>query len=172
MQKSSVHNGNEMYGLYTYSGKFSRRDKPEGYELHKNVKISSDLFGLRMFIYWNIISLGKARAYIMTDTNGEIAHYSFVMPKCYKFPFMRSPRSGDIVIGPCVTTEKDRGRGLYPYVLSRIIESHTNGGTIYMIVRDDNTSSIRGITKVGFEKKATIEKDNRKKIYRSIILDG
>ena len=64
------------------------------------------------------------------------------------FSFM--PFNG-IHIGPCRTEEEERGKGYYPYLLSRIIESIPSKD-FYMIIADNNLSSIRGVEKIGFKK--------------------
>jgi len=163
--KDNLHKS-KIYGLYKYCNSPSKLNRPQGYDLHKNIKISSNLFGLKTSLYWNVITLGKARSYILTDEKGGIAHYSFVMPKCYKFPFMRSQKSGDIEIGPCFTREKDRGRGLYPYVISQIANSHNKCGAIYMVIHNKNTSSIIGVEKAGFKRRQSLKKT----IFKSFII--
>lgn len=46
-------------------------------------------------LYWSFITNGKAKIYIILDNNNEIIHSSYVIPHCYKFPFLRG---GDIMI--------------------------------------------------------------------------
>lgn len=100
-------------------------------------------------ILWNVITGGKAKAYVIRDSEGKIIHYSCVIPKCAKFPFLEE---GDIEIGPCATNEKFRGKGLYPCVLSQIVKNELDDQrTAYMIVDNANIASIRGVTKVGFK---------------------
>ena len=54
----------------------------------------------------------------------------------------------DIEIGPCYTEEGYRGQSVYPAVISRVLSD--KGKTAYMLVREDNISSLNGIKKAGF----------------------
>ena len=108
-------------------------------------------------VYWYLITGGKARIYLIRNEEGTTIHSSYVVPRCSKFPFMRGQ---DVEIGPCVTLSAYRGQGLYPYVLSEIIKNESQEhGKVFMIVDDKNTSSIHGITKVGFVPVSRIKKD-------------
>ena len=112
-------------------------------------------------IWFWLISGGKAKiAYVQRD--GIIVHTSYVIPKCYKFPFMKK---GDLEIGPCTTKQEYRGQGIYPRVLRYIVDSEKT--TCYMIVRETNVPSIRGIEKAGFEKRGKVEKSKLGK-YKAI----
>lgn len=62
------------------------------------------------------------------------------------FPFMK--RNG-IHIGPCETIEKHRGKGVYPYLLNLIQRDFKN--PCFMIVDENNISSIKGVEKAGFK---------------------
>lgn len=84
------------------------------------LKITPQLTGMLKSMYWNIITLGKAKAYVIRDNTGKVIHSSYVIPKCYKFPFLRRGYH-DIEVGPCVTDSEQRGRGLCPYVLTGIL---------------------------------------------------
>lgn len=115
-------------------------------------------------LYWNLITLGKAKIYLIRDDEGTLIHSSYVIPKCYKFPFLRGGGYHDIEIGPCVTAAAYRGQGLYPYVLSRILEKELEANDkAYMIVDDKNIASKRGVQKVGFVCMAKIRKNRFKK---------
>lgn len=63
--------------------------------------------------------------YYVRDCAGSIVHTSFVMPGCRKFPFLQE---GEYVIGPCVTKEESRGKGIYGKVLEYIVRCHRVGG--------------------------------------------
>lgn len=123
------------------------------------LKVTPRLAGTLKSIYWNIITFGKVRAYAIRDDTGRIIHSSYVIPRCYKFPFLRGGEYHDIEIGLCVTDPEYRGRGLYPYVLTDIL-CHKLGETdrAYMIIDSDNISSIRGVMKTGFIRTAEIKK--------------
>ena len=124
-------------------------------EEKKSVKVA---FGR---LYFWLITKGKSQVWYLQ--NGcEIIHTSTVVPKCCKFPFLQV---GEYEIGPCVTREDHRGKGIYPYVLNCITASQ-KGATFYMIVRSTNQSSIQGIKKAGFCRCGTVVKSGIFKTYR------
>lgn len=127
--------------------------------------ISKSFKGKLINLYWYIITLGRFRIYYVRD--GEtIIHTSCCATKCYKFPFMER---NDVHVGPCTTDSRYRGQGIYPYVLSRIIQDYAKcDKTFYMIIHDDNISSQKGVHKVGFKKTAALSRSNFLKIYRII----
>ncbi len=90
---------------------------------------------------------GRAKVFYATR-EGILLHSSFVIPRCWKFPFL-SER--DYFIGPCVTFPKFRGMGIYPKVLGTIVNTLDDGDrTFYIAVDRDNKPSVRGIEKAGF----------------------
>ncbi len=147
-----------MYELYvadkktlaSYSGSINYKCSVE--------KILLDNTDLLMTIYWNVITFGKGKVYIVRNDEDKIIHKSYVIPKCVKFPFMKKH---DIQIGPCCTEREYRGRGIYPYIVSKIIsdESKNELTKAYMVVDDTNLPSINGISKVGFRKICKVKKD-------------
>ncbi len=57
------------------------------------------------------------------------------------------------LIGGCSTIEAYRGRGIYPFMLTQILQWHKNHITqpdIAIFVAPDNIASIKGIEKAGF----------------------
>ena len=106
-------------------------------------------------------SKGKVSAYYLIR-KGKIVHTALVVPPCRKFPFLGS---GDIQIGPCVTEPSYRGKGAYPYVLSKILEEESSVGFAYMMVRESNTPSVKGIEKAGFLKAGKVKKTGFFKRY-------
>jgi hypothetical protein len=125
--------------------------------------ITPQLTGTLKSLYWNIITLGKAKVYAVRDNTGRVIHSSYVISKCYKFPFLRRGYH-DIEIGPCVKDSEHRGKGLYPYVLTDILSRELGeDDKAYMIVDSDNTPSIRGAVKTGFIRTMEIKKDGLKR---------
>ena len=125
----------------------------------KKERLTPKYCGFAALLYWNIITLGRVRVYSLWK-DGKLAHTSYVVPKCFKFPFLRGGPCRDIEIGPCYTVKEYRGRGYYPYVLSHIIKNELSGGQkAYMIVGEHVIASQRGIKKVGFQKTGHIKKD-------------
>lgn len=99
-------------------------------------------------ILWNIATLGKVKVYVVYK-DSVMVHRSLVVRGSEKFKFLKKT---DIEIGPCWTHPEYRGLGLYPTVLSIIMQRELKAeGVAYMIVRNSNQKSLRGIAKVGFQ---------------------
>lgn len=125
-----------------------REEKPTFWRAYKGQKVTARLFCEN--VYWYFCTLGKYRVWVVYD--GEtVAHASYVVPKCWKFPFLKK---GEFEIGPCRTAPEYRGQGIYPAVLARVVGSDADASTrangYYMIVKDSNAPSIRGVAKAGF----------------------
>ena len=125
-------------------------------------KITPGLCGWKNALYWNIATLGKVRAYVVYDGKNCV-HFSYVVKGREKFTFLKS---GDIEIGPCWTHPDYRGLGLYPAVLSQIVQNEiSSGGTAYMVICESNQASQRGVAKVGFRTDGTFVFTNFWKQY-------
>lgn len=60
-------------------------------------------------------------------------------------------KKNDLEIGPCYTYPEFRGKGIYPKVLTKICQKRGGDSiSFYMIVDENNLSSIKGIEKAGF----------------------
>lgn len=113
-------------------------------------------------LYFWVITFGKYRIYYLLD-NDRVVHTSYLVPKCSKFPFMGK---NDLEIGPCFTEEQYRRKGGYAYMLERITTSaEYENAHFYMIVRDTNLPSVKGIEKSGFERCGTIVRTKLLKRY-------
>lgn len=116
-------------------------------------------------LYWYFITFGRFRIYYV-KAKEKIIHTSYCAPKCYKFPFMSR---GDLHIGPCATDSKYRGKGIYPYVLTRIIKDYAKQNiSFYMIIEANNIPSQRGVFKVGFIKTMALRKSGLLKVYKIV----
>lgn len=151
------------YELYSCDFKHStpyKGNSAERLEI-KCERIAVKLSGWKNAIQWNVATLGKVKVYTVYD-KGKIIHSSYVVWGNEKFRFLKK---GDIEIGPCWTHTDYRGHGIYPTVLSHILQQElSGGGTAYMIIRDDNTASQRGVSKAGFQKSGDfVEKDSLKR---------
>lgn len=114
-------------------------------------------------LFFQTITVGKARVFYVSDGD-SLMHTSYVIPNCIKFPFMKKD---DLEIGPCYTYPEYRGRGLYPAVLRAICNYYKDGNVhYYMIVDSENTASIKGIEKAGFEKCGTVRVTKYTKRYK------
>lgn len=112
-------------------------------------------------LYFWLITFGRFRIWYLQD-GPEVIHTSYVVPKCCKFPFLSK---GEYEIGPCVTREDYRGKGIYPYMLGCILASEP-GANFYMIVRSTNQASIRGMEKAGFQRCGSVVRSRILKNYR------
>lgn len=123
--------------------------KPLPWKLYFDKNIEKVSFRITLFrLYISLLSKGKTKIYFIIDkNNGRIIHSSCVIPRNFKYPFLKK---GEYCIGNCKTEPEFRGRGIYPYVLKYIMGNNPN--IIFkMIIREDNTSSINGVKKAGFE---------------------
>ena len=142
----------KKYGLYMADRKpnIELRGLPESMHIsEKKISFSSICNGETRIndIMWFVISAGKYHIYEVTNEDGRVIHRSKVIGRCLKFPFL--PK-GSYEIGPCLTEEDFRGMGIYPSVLTHICSVFQSD--LYMIIREDNFSSIRGVKKAGFVK--------------------
>ncbi len=64
-------------------------------------------------------------------------------------PFFRFMSRDGIHICSCYTIPEERGKGYYPYLISKIMSDFPDK-VCYMMVNESNLPSIRGIEKVGF----------------------
>lgn len=114
-------------------------------------------------IYFWLLSRGKLKIYYILSEDGQVAHTSFVVPRCGKFPFLGQK---DYEIGPCQTAEEYRGKGLYGMALHRITSEKGNEqADFYMLVSEDNAASIRGIEKAGFSRDGYAIRKGWRKVY-------
>jgi hypothetical protein len=101
-----------------------------------------------------LISRGKRKYFI--QNKGVLVHQSFLFNTVF---LMRLIHKKGPVIGDCYTHPDFRGKSIYPFVIYSIakdvIQNATNTA-VFMIVNRDNSSSIKGIEKAGFQKFASI----------------
>ncbi len=125
------------------------------------LKLHND--SLLLYMFWFLFSKSKMLIFYIEDKEtGEIAHYSNVLPKIFKFPFMKK---GDFHIVNCQTNLKFRGNNLYPFALSKIIE-HKKGSDIWIGTRKNNIPSVKGIEKAGFKKISEGRKSDFLGVYK------
>ena len=144
-----------MVYLYYAKAKTEHEEiKPEYIVKDVSVCKKNSVYLNRIDYVWHLITLGKYKKIVVLNKDNRVVHTSCVVGKCFKFPFL-SKSSAEI--GPCATHSDFRGMGIYPMVLNyiRSIGEYTD---YYMLVRSDNTASIRGIEKAGFLRIGTVEK--------------
>ncbi|CAA6805030.1 MAG: Unknown protein [uncultured Sulfurovum sp.] len=101
-----------------------------------------------IYFFWFVLTLGKYKIIYLYD-NDKIIHYTHLLPKFFKFPFMKSD---DLEIGPSWTAIEFRGKGLFPSVIAYILEHFKKGHRdFHILVHDDNISSQKAIQKVDFQ---------------------
>jgi len=116
--------------------------KPKISDLHKLGH------GFVVNLFWYLISHGKVEVLQLTDSE-YIVHFSYICPKVYRFPFMKT---GDIQIGPCLTFEKYQKRGIYSAVLKYLISEYCKQNrTLWIYCNENNEASRKTIEKVGFK---------------------
>lgn len=161
----------EQYIVYKY-------DKSSVYRsnLNKNDKIYTYrkfLFGAKDKIFKSILfaisARGKHKILCVENEKKEIIHYSFVIPYCRKFQFMKK---GDYCIGPCWTHPDYRGKGIYGNVLDYVstsITSENNDADCYVLIREANIASSNGIKKSKYIPVGTIRKTKILKHYKTVF---
>jgi ribosomal protein S18 acetylase RimI-like enzyme len=86
--------------------------------------------------------------------DGECVFRSLVIDKPDKvqlnFIYSLSLENDDVYIHYCETHPNYRGKGIYPSVLSYICKAYKANKQIYIVVNENNKSSINGVLKVGF----------------------
>ena len=125
-----------------------------------------------MHYYWYICSRGSFRIYYAIDKAGNVVHTAHLLPKMIRLSFM-GPK--DVQIGPAYTVPSARGRGIYPWVLTRIIADQLEGRArgeirrILIFCSADNAASIAGILKAGFTRIGAVKKKGMLQSYKSVL---
>lgn len=95
-------------------------------------------------------------------SDGELAHYSWVQDRG-THPIEAAGIDVDIPAGElwiynCRTADAQRGKGIYPRVLQRIVDDYFRAGasTVWIYTSEANVASQRGILKVGFVHTSTL----------------
>ena len=116
-----------------------------------------------LYLFWYIFSLGRYRIfYIVDKSSNTVAHYSHILPKIFKYSFMKK---NELFISNCYTSSNFRGFRLYPFALYFIGKSFTN----YIVwggVRENNIPSIKGLDRAGYKKVSVGYKSKFLGIYR------
>jgi len=100
-----------------------------------------------IYLFWFLFTKGQYRI-IYVKKNNTIIHYTHILPKFFKFPFMRSK---DLEIGPAWTDELHRGKDIFPAVITHAVQYFKEDKRIfYIFTNKDNTPSQKAIQKAGF----------------------
>lgn len=101
-----------------------------------------------LYLFWYFVTLGSYKI-IYLKKNGEIVHYTHILPKFFKLPFLSV---NDLEIGPSWTKESCRGKRIFPAIIHYIVESfNERGRSFHIFSHMDNISSQKAIEKVGFQ---------------------
>lgn len=138
--------------------------KTEGYAYSsKRFRKERRLF-IAMCMYM-IETRGKYTICCLDDDKGMV-HYSFVIPYCKKFSFIKKK---DYLLGPCFTREDCRGKHIYPNMLmhisKEILEANPEAD-IYVLIREENKESLKGIAKTEFKMVGKCTKTHILKYYK------
>ena len=114
-----------------------------------------------IYLFWYIFTLGRYKIFYIFE-NQNIVHFSNVLPKIFKYSFMRKE---DIQIANCYTDPLFRGNQLYPFALSIIAEEYANNA-VWVGSRSDNNASLSGIKKAGYILISKVYKSMFLGIYR------
>ena len=114
-----------------------------------------------IYLFWYIFTLGRYKIFYIFE-NQNIVHFSNVLPKIFKYSFMRKE---DIQIANCYTDPLFRGNQLYPFALSIIAEEYADNA-VWVGSRSDNSASLSGIKKAGYILISKVYKSMFLGIYR------
>ena len=164
---------NEKYIVYQFEKSNCAIDEFHWEDLGYILKIKKfsieKVLRIRIILFL-LASRGKHKIYCLYDKKG-LAHYSFLIPYCPKFSFMKKD---DYFIGPCWTREDCRGQGLYGKMLSYIAKDvikKNRSSDVHGLIREANVESTRGIRKACFKEIGFCQKTKYLKHYKSVIGD-
>ena len=160
----------EDYVVYRYNKSILNTDEwlyqDLNVEIGKNMSRDAEL--MKKKILFTVASKGRHRICYVKNSKGELVHYSFIIPYCAKFSFMNK---GDFCIGPCWTKEDYRGKGIYGSVLNyiaKMILKDNETVDLYVLIREANASSTRGIQKANFVPVGKSTKTKYLKHYKKV----
>lgn len=162
---------NREYGVYRFISQKTNILSKSTLSVNK-IKKRKFMFYRQLIIkciYFGLFSNFSHSIYCLYDDKG-LVHYSFLIPKCMKFSFMKR---GDYQIGPCWTREDCRGKSIYSEMIKYIIYDKSKDKKnirFYMLIRDTNYQSINGVYKLPFKKIGKCKKTRFLKLYKHIII--
>ena len=96
-----------------------------------------------------VMKLSGYRVYLIGTETDVFSSVAFSSGSQYRFPFAGK---NDLIYGPSYTIPEHRGKGLAAILCEQAMyEFETNYKNIYCTIKSDNASSIRCMTKIGFE---------------------
>lgn len=156
-----------LYRLQT--GKLMQDEQHEDYDsewFHPSLRQLKKHQGtVWMYWYWMLVTRGQYRIFYLKDrATQNIMHFSHVVPRFYKFPFMQM---GSFQIVHSFTFPGYRKRGLFVEAM-KVISKRYNSRSLYIMSRKDNINSLRAIEHSGAEFVSEICKTKWLGIYRTI----
>lgn len=114
-------------------------------------------------LFWFLFSSGNFSVLLLMD-NKTVVHYSYLTPKVFRFPFMKK---GDVQVGPCVTHESYRGKGIFSKVLSLIPLLYPGSNkTIWTYTTEDDIAAQKAFKNAGYDFITYAEMSLQTKIVR------
>ncbi len=108
----------------------------------------------KYFLYWvfHYFGIFKNRNYcsVLIYHNLKVVSCILAIPAYFKWPFMKKK---DVQIAYVITDNQYRGKGLAAIAILDCIKNlkKTNVGDVWYVTSEDNTSSIKLCTKLGFK---------------------
>jgi hypothetical protein len=119
-----------------------------GLEVIQTFGRTKELHLVNSFTVWQFLSkiiFGKTYCIYAIVKNGECVHYSHVLGKGIRFPFMKR---NDIQIGPCWTRPDHRNQGIFTSVIKKIVADFSTCDA-WASCDEDNLASRKGLEKAG-----------------------
>ena len=116
--------------------------------------------GRKKWLYyclWGFLYRGFQFRFIEYDLVKErnVVSKAVLISKVPEYKFL--PKKG-VHLCYCATKESEKGNGYYPLLL-KYIQYNNKEEMLYMVVKEDNLASIKGIEKAGFKRFALGKKD-------------
>jgi hypothetical protein len=106
---------------------------------------------LTFLFWWLVYGCGLRRngcRFLLIYSGSEVAHFTGILPKCSKFPFMAA---GDVQFGPARTHDEHQRRGLLAFALDHLMRTYSKPDRdFWWLCRENNTPSRAAIEKAGF----------------------
>jgi len=124
--------------------------KPKIYEMWPRGLFFTALVAWWFFYFFRIFNNSEYRIFLIYYRDKKVAHYSVVLPKHFRTPFMEND---DLQVGPVGTDKNHQRRGLAFFTIQKIIEFYKDKNIkFWYVTREGNEPSIRLIEKAGFVK--------------------
>ena len=104
-------------------------------------------------VFRQFLAIGDKGYYAYLD--GQCVHRSWVKPNeqivCPHWAYPMKLKPNQHFIHYCETAPQARGKGIYPAVLSKIVDDFKDKGEILISITAKNIASIKGAQKAGFK---------------------